>query len=151
MLFTDHKNQTIIEVNQAAMSTYGYTREEFVGLLVSDVVVPTPTDNVSLAPQGDQYTGDVVRYGPISTRKKDGSLMQSLVTSFRVPYADRPARFWIVEDVTEKERLHRPCHQAQRLESLGQLGGGGAHDFKNPRGGLLNFTRFVKKTVRRAA
>ncbi len=151
MLFTDHKNQTIIEVNQAAMSTYGYTREEFVGLLVSDVVVPTPTDNVSLAPQGDQYTGDVVRYGPISTRKKDGSLMQSLVTSFRVPYADRPARFSIVEDVTEKERLERQYHQAQRLESLGQLAGGVAHDFNNLLGVILNFTLFVKETVSRAA
>jgi len=73
MLFTDHENQTIIEVNPAAVSAYGYSRDEFVKLVVSDIVVPTPNNEGALVPQGDQYSGDVVRYGPISTRKKDGS------------------------------------------------------------------------------
>lgn len=151
MLFTDHDNQTIIEVNPASVSAYGYSRDEFVKLVVSDIVVPTPNNEGALVPQGDQYSGDVVRYGPISTRKKDGSLMQALVTSFRVPHAGRPARFSIVEDVTEKERLERQYHQAQRLESLGQLAGGVAHDFNNLLGVILNFTLFVKETVSRAA
>jgi PAS domain S-box-containing protein len=151
MMFTDHTNQTIIEANSAAMATYGYSRDEFVGLVVSDIVVPTPNDGVALTPQGDQYSGDVMRYGPVSTRKKDGTVMQVLITSFRVPYAGRPARFSIVEDVTEKERMERQHHQAQRLESLGQLAGGVAHDFNNLLGVILNFTLFVKETVSRAA
>jgi PAS domain S-box-containing protein len=151
MIFTDHKNQTIIEVNPAAISVYGYSRDEFARLVVSDLVVLAPADDVALAPVGDLYSDDVVRYGPISTRKKDGSLMQVLVTSFRVPHAGRPARFSIVEDVTEKERLERQYHQAQRLESLGQLAGGVAHDFNNLLGVILNFTLFVKETVSRAA
>ena len=151
MMFTDHKNQTIIEVNPAAVSAYGYSRDEFARLVVSDIVLPTPNDDVALVPRGDQYSGDVVRYGPISTRKKDGSVMQALVTSFRVPYAGRPARFTIVEDVTEKQRLERQYHQAQRLESLGQLAGGVAHDFNNLLGVILNFTLFVKEAVSRAA
>jgi PAS domain S-box-containing protein len=151
MIFTDHKNQTIIEVNPAAISVYGYSRDEFARLVVSDLVVLAPADDVGLAPVGDLYSDDVVRYGPISTRKKDGSLMQVLVTSFRVPHAGRPARFSIVEDVTEKERLERQYHQAQRLESLGQLAGGVAHDFNNLLGVILNFTLFVKETVSRAA
>ena len=151
MMFTDHTHQSIIEVNPAAMSAYGYSRDEFARLVVSDIVVPTPNDGVALTPQGDQYSADVVRYGPISTRKKDGGVMQALVTSFRVPYAGRPARFTIIEDVTEKERLERQYHQAQRLESLGQLAGGVAHDFNNLLGVILNFTLFVKETVSRAA
>jgi PAS domain S-box-containing protein len=151
MIFTDHKNQTIIEVNPAAISVYGYSRDEFARLVVSDLVVLAPADDVALAPVGDLYSDDVVRYGPISTRKKDGSLMQVLVTSFRVPHAGRPARFSIVEDVTEKERLERQYHQAQRLESLGQLAGGVAHDFNNLLGVILNFTLFVKEAVSRAA
>jgi PAS domain S-box-containing protein len=151
MLFTDHENQNIIEVNPAAMSAYGYSRDEFVRLVVSDIVIATPNDDASLLPQGDRYSADVVRYGPISTRKKDGSVMQSLVTSFRVPHAGRPSRFSIVEDVTEKEKLERQFHQSQRLESLGQLAGGVAHDFNNLLGVILNFTLFVKETVSRAA
>jgi PAS domain S-box-containing protein len=151
MFFSDHQNQMIIEVNPAAVSAYGYTHDEFVHLGVSEIVVSAPDGSGAPASQPDDYAGDVVRYGPISTRKKDGTLVQALVTSFRVPYAARPARFSIVEDVTERDKFERQFHQAQRLESLGQLAGGVAHDFNNLLGVILNFALFVKETMSTAA
>jgi PAS domain S-box-containing protein len=147
MFFSDHQNQMIIEANPAAVSAYGYTRDEFVEVRVSDIVVSAPDGGGEAASQPESYAGDVVRYGPITTRKKDGTLIRALVTSFRVPYAGRPARFSIIEDVTERDRFERQFHQAQRLESLGQLAGGVAHDFNNLLGVILNFTLFVKDTL----
>ena len=147
MLFTDLETGTILEVNQAAVNTYGYSRVEFVQLTWRDIYVPKPEDDAVQLSQESRTGGDVVRVGPFTERTKDGRLIEVLVTSFRVEYGGRPARFSLVEDVTDKVQFQ----QAQRLESLGQLAGGVAHDFNNLLGVVLNFALFLKETLAAAA
>jgi PAS domain S-box-containing protein len=53
----------------------------------------------------------------------------------------------MVADVTERRATERELGQWQRLEGLGQLAGGVAHDMNNLLGVILNFSDFALETV----
>jgi len=77
-------------------------------------------------------------------QRADGTLALIEILVKRIDWEGRPAGLAIIRDVTERTRLEEDLRQALKMEAVGQLAGGIAHDFSNLMTGILCHADLLK-------
>ena len=119
-----------LAVNEAMVRTYGYSREEFLGMSVVEIKSPDDVPDMlrSIRDAPSDATGHV---GIRKHRHRDGRSLDLDITVHPITFEGRRAILGIAVDVTESRKLEEQFRQSQKMEAIGQLAGGVAHDFNN--------------------
>jgi len=137
MVISEITTGHLIDANEQFFRMLGLAREESLGRTTVELGM---WNNPSAR---DRMIADLLEHGslrdmPIEFRAKDGKTRSTLCSAERITLGGRETMLTLLHDYTERKqaeseqkRLQAQLVQAQKMEAIGQLAGGVAHDFNN--------------------
>ncbi|HET6483640.1 MAG TPA: PAS domain S-box protein [Actinoplanes sp.] len=151
-------DDVIALANTQAEQLFGETRTGLIGRPIGDLLSaplsePVPVPGSELDPEAT----------PTLARRRDGSTVPVEVSVSILPTDEGQLRCAVIRDITERvraeeglrqlraeaerARLDAQLQRTQRLEGLGQLAGGVAHDFNNLIAVIANYATFIAESA----
>jgi len=130
---------TILAANEAATEAYGYTQDEFRRLTLRDLGYPA-----------EEPLAEAKRL-PQKHRRKGGGVLHVEVTAHLILFQKQQA--WLIQalDVSERRELESCFLRSQRLECVGMMASGMAHDLNNVLSPIMMSASVLRDDLTRSA
>lgn len=148
----DPENGNIVEANKAAERFYGWPMDQLRQMRIQEIN--------TLPPERVKKEMEMARnlernHFEFRHRLADGSIRDVAVFSSSINVQGRPLLHSIVHDITrlkqaekEREKLNVQFTQAQKMESVGRLAGGVAHDYNNILSVIIGYAELALQKIR---
>ncbi|GEM_PF-4389269 len=132
----------ILEFNQSAEGMFGVARADVVGRNLGDVVIPERFR--AMHKQGVmRHRGALSKRVEIAALRRDGTEFPVEISLICVPQGETRTYTGFIRDLSEQRRLEEQLRNAQKMESVGLLASGVAHEINTPMQYVLDNTKFL--------
>jgi PAS domain S-box-containing protein len=143
---------TVALMNPAAEVLFGGQGQTLLGKPITDLIpagLPQGPKTGSVASSEQQSsTRSTPRPQLLTGRKPDGSTVHLSASLSTLPTAAGPLTLVYVQDASESHGLEERSHSSMRLEAIGRLAGGVAHDFNNVLTAILGYSDILLRKLR---
>jgi PAS domain S-box-containing protein len=137
--FTVNDRYEIEEVNDVLCSVTGYKREELVGQLCGIICPKGP----HLCPIFD-LGKDRIDNDETAVKARDGRRVPIIKSAIRINAGDREIIIENFQDITDRKQLEEQLRHSQKMEAVGRLAGGVAHDFNNILTAIIGYANLIQ-------
>ncbi len=145
VFITDAETGRFVEANEPGSAMYGYTPDEMIALDIQSIssgVAPYTQEDAAEWTRRAATTGEVQQFD-WHAKAKDGRLFW-VETSLRfAEISGQRVVLAIVRDVTDRRMIEAQLRQALKLEAIGTLAGGVAHELNNLLQPIIMMTELV--------
>jgi PAS domain S-box-containing protein len=133
----------LVETNASFAEFFGYTRAEMIGRTTVELGLwNDPLERARLV-----GGGAFGAHSEVALRRKSGEIRHALVSveTMGDSGGPRPLSIMFLLDMTQRRLLETQLLQSQKMEAVGRLAGGVAHDFNNSLGVILGYTEILMR------
>jgi PAS domain S-box-containing protein len=136
-----------IDVNDAFLETGGHRREDIIGRTESELGCwVNPADREHLV--NVLLEEGVTNNQEVDFRIKPGVILKVLWSAETIDIKDEKCIIAVILDITERKMLESQLLQSQKMEAVGQLAGGVAHDFNNILTAIISYGYLLKNKLK---
>lgn len=133
-------NMTYLDVNESWLRFTGYTKEELIGHKLELFTVSEDDSSQNLYTVGERCMNVQVQF---STKR--GELKEGLLSVEILEIADELCELCVIVDITEKINWEKEMVRLGKLNLIGEMAAGIAHEIRNPMTVIKGFLQMYKK------
>jgi PAS domain S-box-containing protein len=148
----DGETKRFVDVNEATLRLYGYSREEFLRLGHPDITAEPEESRISIE---QTLAGELTRIPLRYHKKKDGTVFPVEIAASVLALGNRRLLCGVVRDISERKRAEEEARQRQaelahisRLTLIGEMASSLSHDISQPLSTILFYARGCVRRMR---